>query len=441
MGLQLRVRHALGARMVEIEPRSSQRPIVVGRTAEADVQVPIGTVAPSHCAIYMEGEQWVIQDNGSSTGTYVNGSAISGPVYLNFGDVVSLGEAAGAPTIEIDPMGTARRAQAAVGGPVGRPSQPMEQEPQAFYEDRGNKAAMAPAPQQGDWPARAEEEPAEEEAWADMGGTARGGYRRRRPVRKQGSYVGITIGAAIAIIFLGWYIVAKMTKEDEPQQAAQPTPQDVRSGHGGKNIFDFPEGDKAKPKPQDQAVVLPPVAVAAPDESPKPAPNDNDPERQTDEWKAVIEANSASEKPGKALWTIVDYRRLHPGKFEAELKQYEDAAFDRLWWERIKDLFELRDALQLDIDKKYKEIAQETEAAYKEKLEKEKQYLLTRRQTASETLTQEMGYASKEPPNLFDSVQLANLRRQRIPETYEGWKKRVISSLMRTRALPWERTR
>ena len=24
-------------------------------------------------------------------------------------------------------------------------------------------------------------------------------------------------------------------------------------------------------------------------------------------------------------------RRLHPGKFEAELKQFEDAAFDRLW--------------------------------------------------------------------------------------------------------------
>jgi len=439
MGLQLRVRHALGARMVEIEPRSSQRPIVVGRTAEADVQVPIGTVAPSHCVIYMEGEQWVIQDNGSSMGTYVNGSPISGPVYLNFGDVVSLGEAAGAPTIEIDPMGTARRAQAAVGGPVGRPSQPTEQEPQAFYENRVSAVRGAEAPGQSDLPVATDEEP-EGEALVDMAG-ATSGYRRRRPARKQGSYVGITIGAAIAIIFLGWYIVAKMTKEDEPQQAAQPTPQDVRSGHGEKNIFEFPEGDKTKPKPQDQAVVLPPVAVAAPDESPKPAPNDNDPERQTDEWKAVIEANSASEKPGKALWTIVDYRRLHPGKVEAELKQYEEAAFDRLWWERIKELFELRDALQADIDKKYKEIAQETEVAYKEKLEKEKQYLLTRRQTASETLTQEMGYASKEPPNLFDSVQLANLRRQRIPETYEGWKKRVISSLMRTRALPWERTR
>ena len=45
----------------------------------------------SHCVLYMDEDQWVIQDNGSSTGTYVNGREISGPVYLNFGDVVRLG--------------------------------------------------------------------------------------------------------------------------------------------------------------------------------------------------------------------------------------------------------------------------------------------------------------------------------------------------------------
>src|SRR5258706_5041253 len=134
MRLQLRVRHALGARMAEIEPRGPERPIVVGRTAEADVQVPIGTVAPSHCVMYMEGDQWVIQDDGSSSGTYVNGNPASGPVYLNFGDVVRLGESEGAPTIEIDPMGTGRRARMAMGGLAGRPAMATEQEPQeAFY--------------------------------------------------------------------------------------------------------------------------------------------------------------------------------------------------------------------------------------------------------------------------------------------------------------------
>src|SRR5436309_14657554 len=92
MSLQLRIRHALGTRVVEIEPRGPQQPIVIGRTAEADVQVPIGTVSPAHCVMYIERDQWVVQDNGSSGGTIVNGTATSGPVFVAFGDVVALGE-------------------------------------------------------------------------------------------------------------------------------------------------------------------------------------------------------------------------------------------------------------------------------------------------------------------------------------------------------------
>jgi hypothetical protein len=441
MGLQLRVRHALGARVVEIEPRGPENPIVIGRTPQADVQVPMGTVAPNHCVMYMEGEQWVIQDSGSSTGTFVNGNGISGPVYLEFGDVVSLGEAEGAPVIEIDPMGTARSQMAA----LERPRRPAKQQPQALYEDRVRREGDVA--KKSDWPVAGDEQ-ADQETMVDLGGGARGGYRRRRPVRKQGSYVGITIAAAIGIIVIGWFVVAKVMTEDERPQAgqqAEPPPQDVRAAKGGKNIFEFPE-DKPKAKTQGEGAVLPPVAVApAPDahvdESPKPAPVETDPQKLTDEWKAVVEANGESERPAKALWTIVDYRRLHPGKFEAELKQYEDAAFDRLWWERINELLDLRKSLESEIEKKNSEIAQETEVAYKQKLQKELEAFLFRKQRAIEALTQEMGYAGKEAANLFDAVQMANLRRQRIPETYEAWKKRVISSLVRTRALPWEQVR
>jgi hypothetical protein len=440
MRLQLRVRHALGARVVEIEPRGPQRPIVIGRRPEADVQVPIGTVAPEHCVMYMEQDQWVIQDNGSSTGTFVNGNAISGPVYVGFGDVVALGEAAEAPTIEIDPMGTARRAATALAAKESRPRLPTEQEPQAMYEDRAGASRERVARAQGDWPAEA---PAEGNDFVDMGAAA-GGIRRRRPVRKQGSYAGLAIAGAVVVIVFGWFIVWQMMKDDEPpQQSVQAAPQDVRSGGStGKNIFEFPQAEKDKPKAAVDPTPIAPVALGQDEELNRPAKAiDNDPQRQSDEWKAVLEANAPSEKPGKALWTIVDFRRLHPGKFEAELKQYEEAAFDRLWWERIKELCETRDSLAMEIDKKNVEIAQETEAAYKAKLQKEKEFLQFRRQNSIDTLTQEMGYAAKEAPNLFDAGQLASLRQKRIPETYEGWKRRVASSLMRTRGLPWERTR
>jgi len=435
MGLQLRVRHALGARVVEVEARGPQRPIVIGRSPQADVQVPMGTVAPSHCVLYIQNDQWVIQDDGSSTGTYVNGTEAAGPVYVNSGDVVRLGESEGAPTIEVDPLGTARGAGAA----AGRPALPQEQEPQDYYEEPAANSPMAEPPQ---------EKTAEGADWVGMGVAAGGRVRRPRPVKKKTDYVPIAVGAVIGVVLLTWFIASKLLKEDEPTQVVEDKPRDVRGGgNGGKNIFDFPEGEKGKPKTAPQpsnndVAVVPPVAAPPVDESSQPvAAVDNDPERQTDEWKAVVEANSATGRPGLALWTIIDYRRLHPGKFEGELKQYEEAAFDRLWWERIRDLCELRDSLAIDIEKKNAEIAQETEAAYKEKLHKEKQVLEFRRRAAMDELTQEMGYAVKEPPNLFDAGQIANLRKQRIAATYEGWKRRIANSLLKTRGLPWERTR
>jgi len=438
MGLQLRVSHALGARVVEVEPRGPQRPIVIGRSPQADVQVPIGTVAPSHCVLYMDEDQWVIQDNGSSTGTYVNGREIGGPVYLNFGDVVRLGESEGGPTIEIDPMGAGRR----MGEGVGRPAKPTEQETQDFYEEKV-RSVPATAKEQSDWPVE-EEEGSPEADWVGAGPIGAAGHRRRRrPVKKkEGNFVPIAVGGTLAVILITWFIAAKLLKEDEPTPVVDEKPRDVRGGgNGGKSIFEFPDGekDKAKTTPQTQndVAVIPPVAVPAPDKTAKPvAAVDNDPARQSDEWKAVVEANSGSGRPELALWTIVDYRRLHPGKFESELKQFEDAAFDRLWWERIRDLCEKRDSLAMEIERKNSEIAQETEAAYKAKLEKEKEGLVFRRQAAMDALT-EMGWTAKAPPNLFDAGQIANLRRQRIAETYEGWKRRVTNSLMKTRGLPW----
>ena len=426
MGLQIRVSHALGARMVEVEPRGPRNPIVIGRTPKADVQVPIGTVAPAHCVLYMEQEQWIVQDNGSSGGTFVNGNPISGPVYVQSGDVLTLGESEHAPRIEIDPMGI-RRGQMA----MARPSQPTEQEPQEFYENPP-KAAVA---QQSDWPHESDED-----AMVDIGGAAAGAYHRRRPVRKPRNYIAITIVASLAIIVIGWIIVAQVMKEDQPKQAAQP-PQEVYQAKPDKSIFAFPQPPNPKAKTQPAEIVMPPLAVAPVEQPPKPAPVETDPEKQTDEWKALLEANAESERPAKALWTIIDYRRLHPGKFEAELKQYEDAAFDRLWWDRIAELLELQKSLETQIAAKNSEIAQETEAAYKQKLQKELEVLSFRRQRATEALTGEMGYTAKQAPNQFDAAQLAALRRQRTPEIYEAWKKRVISSLLRTRALPWEQTR
>src|SRR5215213_7586049 len=69
MGLQLRVKHALGARMVEVPERGVDRPIVVGRDTACEVQVPSGAVAPMHCLLWQQDGEWVMQDNGTEAGT------------------------------------------------------------------------------------------------------------------------------------------------------------------------------------------------------------------------------------------------------------------------------------------------------------------------------------------------------------------------------------
>src|SRR5688572_310286 len=90
MGLQLRVKHALGARMTEVPERGLDRPIAVGRDTACEVQIPSGAVAPMHCLLWQQDGEWVVQDNGSEAGTAVNGELVSGPVFVKMGDIISL---------------------------------------------------------------------------------------------------------------------------------------------------------------------------------------------------------------------------------------------------------------------------------------------------------------------------------------------------------------
>src|SRR5436190_3983969 len=102
MSLQARLRHTLGERWIELAPRGVDEPLVVGRIASADLQVPSVTVAQKHCVLFVHDGLWVVQDVAGSTGTYVNGAKIDGPALLKIGDVITFGPDASAPALEID---------------------------------------------------------------------------------------------------------------------------------------------------------------------------------------------------------------------------------------------------------------------------------------------------------------------------------------------------
>src|SRR3954447_24964392 len=103
MGLQIRVRHALGERVIELPDRMAEEPVIVGRASNAEVSVPSVTVAPKHCVLFIHEGHWAVQDLGAGGGTYVNGEPALEARFLQIGDVITVGTDASAPTIEVDP--------------------------------------------------------------------------------------------------------------------------------------------------------------------------------------------------------------------------------------------------------------------------------------------------------------------------------------------------
>ena len=66
-------------------------PVTIGREAPCDVQVEGTWVSRKHARIAWSGTEYLIDDLGSTNGTFVNGERISGPRALQSGDLLQLG--------------------------------------------------------------------------------------------------------------------------------------------------------------------------------------------------------------------------------------------------------------------------------------------------------------------------------------------------------------
>lgn len=64
---------------------------IIGRTTECDIVVPDSSVSSKHCRLSRRGQQWILEDLGSSNGTFVNGVRISSPTTVSPNDWVVLG--------------------------------------------------------------------------------------------------------------------------------------------------------------------------------------------------------------------------------------------------------------------------------------------------------------------------------------------------------------
>lgn len=66
--------------------------IGIGRDSTNDIPVNDAEVSRRHARLTFQGGKYVLEDMGSTNGTFVNGQRLSGPRVLKSGEVISLGE-------------------------------------------------------------------------------------------------------------------------------------------------------------------------------------------------------------------------------------------------------------------------------------------------------------------------------------------------------------
>jgi len=124
--------------------------LIIGRDSSNGVPINDAEISRKHSRLSFQGGKYVIEDLGSTNGTFVNGQRLAGPVVLKPGDVVSLGEQIVLmyDVINQDPgatVATSRKAvQAAVPPPIQSAPPVYASAPQGYPAAPAKKTNMTP---------------------------------------------------------------------------------------------------------------------------------------------------------------------------------------------------------------------------------------------------------------------------------------------------------
>src|SRR5512138_1781232 len=66
--------------------------LIIGRDTASNIAINDAEVSRKHARLNFQGGKYVIEDLGSTNGTFVNGQRLASPAVLKSGDVISLGE-------------------------------------------------------------------------------------------------------------------------------------------------------------------------------------------------------------------------------------------------------------------------------------------------------------------------------------------------------------
>jgi len=71
---------------------SLHAPMEIGRDATCDIAIPSHFISKRHARISRDGEQWVVEDLGSTNGSTLNGQPLTTPHPLNRSDQLTIGD-------------------------------------------------------------------------------------------------------------------------------------------------------------------------------------------------------------------------------------------------------------------------------------------------------------------------------------------------------------
>ena len=76
----------------EQEFNFNQPEFFIGRNPQADLHIPDDTLSDLHARVFYKSSHWMIEDNQSTNGTFINNERLSTPSVLIQGDEITCGQ-------------------------------------------------------------------------------------------------------------------------------------------------------------------------------------------------------------------------------------------------------------------------------------------------------------------------------------------------------------
>lgn len=122
--------------------------ITVGRDSTNEIVINDAEISRRHARLTFQGGKYILEDLGSTNGTFVNGQRLAGPRVLKAGEVVSFGEQIVLvyEASTFDPAATVASPRAAAVPSISRPVAPPPPPPAEYAGSVPASPVSAPAP-------------------------------------------------------------------------------------------------------------------------------------------------------------------------------------------------------------------------------------------------------------------------------------------------------